>query len=131
MAEQQASGNNVALQLDVYDRGGGINKINVYQNGKLLNNKDIIKSQQNGQNHNAEHQLLTLNLTPNAGKNTVKVVASNEMGIENSSTELSFDGLTKASTSPIRILTVGIDKYSDSSLNLAYSVTHQRHWPGN
>ena len=122
MADQQAKGDNAGLQLDVFDRGGGIDKISVFQNGKLLNNEDVIASQQTLQNNNAEHRVLTLNVIPSAGKNTVKVIASNDMGIENGSTELSFDGKTKVSTSAIRMLTIGIDKYSDSSLNLDYSV---------
>ena len=122
MAEKQTNSDKAAVQLDVYDRGGGIDKIHVYQNGKLLNNKDVIAAQQALQNDKAEHRVLTLNVTPAPGKNTLKVIASNDMGIENGSTELSFDGTTKAAASAIRMLTIGIDKYSDSSLNLDYSV---------
>ncbi|MDD2659014.1 MAG: filamentous hemagglutinin N-terminal domain-containing protein [Methylococcales bacterium] len=122
MAGQQTNSDKAAVQLDVYDRGGGIDNIHIYQNGKLLNNKDVIAAQQVLQNDKAEHRVLKLNVTPSAGKNILKVIASNDMGIENGSTELSFDGTTKAAASAIRMLTIGIDKYSDSSLNLDYSV---------
>ena len=123
IAEQQAKSDKLALQLDVYDRGGGIDKIHVYQNGKILSNENVIAAQQILQDNGAEHRVLTLNITPSAGKNTLKVVASNDMGIENSSTELSFDGKTKAYASSLKLLTIGIDQYSDPKLNLKYSVT--------
>jgi len=123
IAEQQAKGDTLALQLDVYDRGGGIDKIHVYQNGKILSNENIVVAQQSLQENDAEHRVLTLNITPIAGKNTLKVIASNDMGIENSSTELSFDGKTKAYESSLKLLTIGIDQYSDDKLNLDYSVT--------
>ncbi len=120
--ERHTTENNVVAQLDVYDRGGGIKQINIYQNGKLLNNENVIASQQNLSGNKAEHRLLALNVMPTAGKNTLKVIASNNMGIENSSTELSFDSQIKAAISPIHILTVGIDNYSDNALDLDYSV---------
>ena len=123
IAEQQAKGDSVALQLDVYDRGGGIDKIHIYQNGKILSNDNVVVAQQSLQENVAEHRVLTLNITPRAGKNTLKVVASNDMGIENSSTELSFDGKTKAYASSLKVLTIGIDQYSDARLNLDYSVS--------
>jgi len=122
IAEQQAKGDNLALQLDVYDRGGGIDKIHVYQNGKILGNENVVVTQQSLQENDAEHRVLKLNITPSAGKNTLKVIASNDMGIENSSAELSFDGKTKAYASSLRLLTIGIDQYSDAKLNLDYSV---------
>jgi|GEM_PF-851724 filamentous hemagglutinin family protein len=118
LAEQQAKGDSVAVQLDVYDRGGGIDRIKVYQNGKLINPDNLVTLPES----NAEHRAITLDVIPSAGKNTVKVVVSNDMGIENSSSELSFDGKTKAYTSSLRLLTVGINEYSDVNLNLDYSV---------
>jgi filamentous hemagglutinin family protein len=116
LSEQQSKGDKVAVQMDVYNRGGGIDKVNIYHNGKIINNE---KTQLED---NAEHLASTLNIIPTAGKNTLKVVASNDMGIENSSTELSFDGKTKAYSSAVRLLTVGINQYSDQQLNLLYSV---------
>ncbi len=122
LADQQA-GDKVAAQLDVYDRGGGIDKINIYHNGRLLNNEKIVSAEQKLTEHDTEHRVLTLNIMPSAGKNTLKVIASNNMGIENSSSELNFNGETKTyAPSSLRIVTVGIDQYSDSDLNLDYSV---------
>ena len=123
LAGHQEKAGSVVLQLDVYDRGGGIDLVKIYQNGKILNNADVVAAQQTQQDKGGEHRTLTLNVTPSAGKNTVKVIASNDMGIENSSTELSFDGKTKAYTASLRLLTIGIDRYSDPKLDLDYSVT--------
>jgi hypothetical protein len=122
LAEQQTKGDNVAVQLDVYNRGGGIDKINLYHNGKLLSNEGNVVVAQTQQDNTDDHRALMVNITPSAGKNTLKVVVSNDMGIENSGTELSFDGKTKAYASSLRLLTIGIDKYSDANLNLDYSV---------
>ena len=118
LAAQQNKGDNVALQLDIYDRGGGIDQIHVYQNGKLLGNENVIVTQ----TKEADHRLLKLNILPNAGKNTVKVVATNDMGVESSGAELNFDGKSKAYSSSLKLMTVGINKYSDPNLTLSYSV---------
>ncbi len=115
---EQSVGDNVKVQMDVYNRGGGIDKVNIYHNGKNIGSQ----SEQKPADDNDEHIATTLNITPTAGKNTVKVVSSNDMGIENESSELSFDGKSKAYTSSVRLLTVGIDRYSDQQLNLLYSV---------
>jgi hypothetical protein len=122
LAEQQGTGDNVTLQLDVYNRGGGINQLSFYHNGKLINSNNAVATPQTQQENPAEHRVLTLDISPSPGKNTFKVIASNNMGIENSSPELSFDGKSKAYTSSLRLLTVGINHYSDTRLNLDYSV---------
>jgi WD40 repeat protein len=116
LADQQNSGDKVAVRLDLYDRGGGIDKIHIYQNGRLISD-DSNQTQDNG-----DHHVMTFNITPSAGKNTLKVVASNDKGIENSSSEISFDGKTKAYTSAMRLMTVGINDYKESALKLNYSV---------
>jgi hypothetical protein len=122
LAEQQSTGDKVALKLDVYDRGGGIDKIRLYHNGKLISNEETVVTNPTVEQDDAEHRMLALNIAPSSGKNTLKVVASNNMGIENSSSEISFDGKTKAYESAVRLMTIGINKYSDSDLNLHYSV---------
>ncbi len=122
LAEQQIKGDTVVVKLNIYDRGGGIDKVNIYQNGKLISNEAHIVAEQTSQEQNADHRTLTLNITPSAGKNTLKVTASNSKGIENSSAEISFDGKTKAYTSAIRLLTVGINNYKEKQLHLDYSV---------
>jgi hypothetical protein len=122
LAEQQTKGDKVAIKLDVYDRGGGINKVNIYHNGKLINTESQTTNQQSQQENNNEHRVLNLNIVPSAGTNTIKVVASNAMDIENSGTEIRFDGKTKAYSSAVRLLTVGINDYKESQLHLNYSV---------
>jgi filamentous hemagglutinin family protein len=119
LAAQQTDSDKVAVQLKVFDRGGGIDKVNIYHNGKLINHDDLVVTPTDG---DAEQRTLTLKVTPNAGKNTIRVVASNELGIENGDNEISFDGKTKAYDSSTRLMSVGINRYSDRNLNLAYSV---------
>jgi len=123
IAEQAAQDDNLTVQMDVFDRGGGIDKINVYHNGKLLNLASVLVTQKIQQENGAEQRSLLLKLLPGPGKNTLKATASNDMGIENSSTELSFDGKTKAYASSIRLLTIGIDQYLEPRLKLNYSVS--------
>jgi filamentous hemagglutinin family protein len=118
LAEQQSKGDKVNIKMDVYNRGGGIDQVNIYHNGKIIGNPN----QQKQAEDSDEHITTMLNISPTAGKNTVKVVASNDMGIENTSSKLGFDGKTRAYNSTIRLLTVGIDQYSDQQINLLYSV---------
>jgi hypothetical protein len=122
LTEQQAKEDSVAVQVDVFGRGGEIDKVNVYHNGRLIDTAGHIVLQQQSNTDDGEHRVIILNVKPNAGKNTVKVIASNSMGIENSSNEVSFDGKSKAKASFIRVVSVGIDKYRDSKLDLDYSV---------
>jgi WD40 repeat protein len=122
IAEKQQKGDEVAVQFDVYDRGGGIDKIHVYHNGRMLSDNSLLPAPQISEDGNAERRTFTLNVTPIAGKNTLKVTASNTMGIENSSSEVSFDGKSKAYASSLRLLSVGINQYSDKELDLNYSV---------
>ncbi|MEI6706152.1 MAG: GLUG motif-containing protein [Methylococcales bacterium] len=122
LAAQQDKSDKVALQLDIYDRGGGINKVRLYHNGKLISNEDSVIATQTMQEDNAEHRVLNINVTPSAGKNTLKVVASNTAGIENSSSEINFDGKTKAYQSSVRLMTVGINHYKERKFHLNYTV---------
>jgi filamentous hemagglutinin family protein len=126
LLEQPAQADKVAVKLEVYDRGGGINKVYLYHNGKALSDDHIVAEQtaQNTENteKTADHRTLTVNVTPTAGKNTLKVVASNNMGIENSGSEINFDGKSKAYISSLRLLTVGVSRYNNNLLNLHYSV---------
>jgi len=117
LAAQQEKTDTVAVQLDVYNRGGGIEKVRFYHNNKLLSDTNIQMTEET-----PDHRVFTLNILPSAGENSVKAVATNAMGIENKSAQLHFDGKTKAYTSHLRLLTVGVNKYSDPSLNLNYSV---------
>lgn len=117
LAEQQQA-NQVTVEVDIYDRGGGINKVVQFQhNGRL-----VPPENQKFKQESVDHQVLTLSVIPTTGKNSLKVIASNEMGIENSSPELYFDGKTKAYEPKLRVLSVGINQYRDRNLNLKYSV---------
>jgi len=122
LSDQQTDKDTVSLQLDVYDRGGGIKQLKVYQNERLLNNKEVIFSEQSATENGAEHKLLTLKVSPSAGKNSLKVVASNAMDIDSKGIELNFDGQSKAYTSSLKVLTIGINKYQEPQLHLNYSV---------
>ena len=120
--DHQDKSDKVTVKLDVYDRGGGIDKVSVYHNGKLIRNEEHTTDEKTSKENEAEHRTLTLKVTPSAGKNSLKVTASNSMGIESSSSELNFDGKTKAYESAVRLMTVGISQYQESRLHLNYSV---------
>ena len=112
LANQQSKGDKVVLQLKVYDRGGGIDDIKITQNGKTLPYKEVVTEQSTQQGSDAD-RVLMLNITPNPGKNTIKVVASN--GINDSSpSEINFDSATKPYAPTLHFLSIGIDKYESS-----------------
>jgi hypothetical protein len=122
MAVNQATPANqeVELTLDVYDQGGGIDTVNIYHNNKAVNAQRAVVSDKTGQD--PERRTLVIKLIPTAGKNQVKAVASNKMGIENQSNEAVFNAEMQAKTQTLKVATVGINQYRDKQLNLDYSV---------
>jgi uncharacterized caspase-like protein len=119
----QTANEDVELTVDVYDQGGGIDKVNLYHNTKAVNVQRSILSDKTvtGQD-DKEHRTLTLKLRPTAGQNQIKAIASNKIGIENQSNEAVFNSGVLAKPAKLKLATIGINQYADKHLNLDYSV---------
>jgi WD40 repeat protein len=120
--EAASNDEDVELTVDVYDQGGGIEEINLYHNDKVVNTQRSVVSDKTVKEQDRERRTLTVKLKPTAGKNQVKAVASNKLGIENQSNTASFTANVVKQASVLRIATIGINQYSDKTLDLDYSV---------
>lgn len=112
----------VELTVDVYDQGGGIENVNLYHNEKIVNVQRAIVSDQTFKEKDKVRRTITLKIKPTPGKNQVKAVASNKIGIENQSNEALFNANVAATPPMLRVVTIGINQYRDKKLNLDYSV---------
>jgi len=110
------------LIIKVTGQGGGIDKIRLYQNSKAIElSKRFIAQQQSSANNIAKRELtVRLDLLP--GENEFRAAATNKMSIEGKSAKLKIKRAAQKQTQTLRIITVGINKYSDPQLHLDYSV---------
>ncbi len=112
----------VELTVDVYDQGGGIEDVNLYHNEKAVNVQRAIVSDQTIKEKDKLRRTITLKIKPTPGKNQVKAVASNKIGIENQSNEALFNADISTKPPLLKVASIGINQYSDKRLNLDYSV---------
>ncbi len=109
----------IELDFQVIDNGGGINEIKVLQNGKrIIHDYKSTKRVRRGKRSNEHIQFL---LVP--GKNTIQISAFSNGRIESNTIEHTVYYKTDESLPDCYILTVGIDKYKNESLNLNYAKT--------
>ena len=111
----------ITIRVEAQGLGGGVDEINFYHNGKVVVPTAVINRRQES-NDKLIKKTVDYQLLPTVGKNTFKVIATNDMGIEGHSDELAVDFEGKKQKSTLHVLTVGINKYRDSRLNLDYSV---------
>ena len=118
----KSKGTYTEFTVEVYGQGGGINNVNLYHNTKAIAGKNSILNEKSFTKAHREHRSMQMKVTPINGVNSIKVIASNEMGIEGQSKEVTFK-ISKADKKPtLKIITIGINQYKDAQLNLDYSV---------
>jgi len=118
----KTTGQFAELTVEVYGQGGGIEDVNLYHNTKIIRKDKTIVKDKSFVKNNREHRSMKMRVTPVNGVNSVKVIASNKMGIEGQSKELQFE-IKKADKQPIlRVITIAVNQYKDAQLNLDYSV---------
>ncbi|MDT8406104.1 MAG: caspase family protein [Methylococcales bacterium] len=108
------------VKVTVADQGGGIAETRLYHNGKVL----PAAAQMSVEEARVDELLVktfVFAITPVRGANQLKAIASNQQAIEQAShpIDFQFDGQPVLST--LHIVTVGIDRYRDSALNLNYA----------
>ena len=112
----------VELTVDIYDQGGGIEAVNLYHNEKAINVTRAIVSDKTVQEKDKIRRTITMKIKPTEGKNQIKAVASNKIGIENQSNEATFTANVSSKPPMLRVAAIGINQYSDKRLDLDYSV---------
>ncbi|ELR72239.1 WD40 repeat protein [Fulvivirga imtechensis AK7] len=105
------------LTVDIYDGGGGVKEVNVYQNEKLIIIDDEFESLGEGQKVEKSYHVDLVN-----GANDFRVVVKNYQKIESRPDHLKveYNGEIIA-TSSLYILSVGINKYKNAAYNLNYA----------
>ncbi|GAA0891561.1 hypothetical protein GCM10009122_12400 [Fulvivirga kasyanovii] len=105
------------LEVEIYDGGGGIKEVNIYQNEKLIIIDDQLKSIGEGQRVTKKYKVDLVN-----GRNDFKVIVKNFQKIESRPDYLKveYNGEIIA-TSSLYILSVGINKYKNAAYNLNYA----------
>ncbi len=115
----------VQVIVEIVDAGGGIGDVQVYHNGKVIDrsraSKKVEKMPDGG-----IRQMLRLEISPTAGHNIIRALASNSMGIASLPATLTFESGGRKILPTLHVLSVGIDQYQDRQLNLDYSVADAR-----
>jgi hypothetical protein len=105
------------LTVEIYDGGGGVKEVNIYQNEKLVVSDTDIKSRGEGQKIIKTYAVEMVNET-----NEFKVKVVNYQKIESRADVLPIEYAGEAiATSSLHILAVGINKYKNSAYNLNYA----------
>lgn len=105
------------LTVDIYDGGGGIREVNVYQNGKLIVTDSEVKSLQQQGTISRKYPVELV-----SDINNFRVVVVNYQGIESRPDRLKIEFIgEQIVTSSLHILAVGINKYEKESYNLNYA----------
>ncbi|MFC2116034.1 caspase family protein [Bacteroidota bacterium] len=106
------------LNVNLTNRGGGINEIRVLNNGKRIpvDSEEVRKLKKEGKSMD---QSIQVNLAP--GRNTLQVSAYSEGRIESfpSVVQLFYDG--KGQVINCYLLAIGINEYENPALNLNYA----------
>lgn len=107
----------VPLTVDIYDGGGGVKEVNIYQNDKLIISDKDVKTSGEGQKRSKTYAVEMVNET-----NEFRVKVMNFQKIESRSDELMIEYTGEViATSTLHILAVGINKYKNASYNLNYA----------
>jgi len=110
------------LTVEVSGQGGGINNVDLYHNAKVISGNRAIVGDKSFIKDSRAHRTMKMQLVPINGVNSVKVIASNKMGIEGQSKEVQFKIQKPVQKPVLRVITIGVNQYMDAQLNLDYSV---------
>ncbi|NOZ34969.1 MAG: hypothetical protein GXO80_06690 [Chlorobi bacterium] len=107
----------INIKFQLTDNGGGIDEIKVMQNGKrIITDFSGLKRIKRGKKLNEEIQIM---LVP--GKNKIQISAFSTGRIESNISEQSVFYESNENLSDCYVLTIGINKYENESLNLNYA----------
>ncbi len=105
------------LTVDIYDGGGGVKEVNIYQNEKLIITDQNFKTTNMGASINKTYAVDLVN-----GENVFKVVVVNYQSIESRPDhfKVTYTGQVLA-TSSLHMLVIGINQYMNAAYNFNYA----------
>lgn len=107
----------IPLTVEIYDGGGGVKEVNIYQNDKLIINDREVKTTGEGQK-----VVKTYAVEMGNESNEFKVKVVNYQKIESRPDVLTIEYTGDViATSALHILSVGINKYQNAAYNLNYA----------
>jgi hypothetical protein len=108
------------IQVQAFDHGGGIDEIRLYQNGKVLGNERrgiaVVSSPTADSKRETFHVVLV------DGLNTFKAVALSTERVEGEPAETSVYRRGSTQQTTLHLLVVGINEYKNRALNLNYAI---------
>ncbi len=106
----------IKLSVDIFDGGGGVKEVNIYQNNKLVILDDSVKI------FNKEKVTKTYTVNLVNGENDFKVLVINYQNIESRPDHLFIQYTGELITnSDLYVLAVGINRYKNRAYNLNYA----------
>jgi len=106
----------LTLDVEVFDGGGGVREVNIYQNDKLIVTDKEYKTKQ-GDRIEKQYKVDLLNET-----NEFKVIVKNYQKMESRPEILKIDYVGQViATSSLHIMVVGINNYKNGSYSLNYA----------
>ncbi len=107
----------VHVDLQVLDQGGGIAEVRLMHNGKLVETAGA---------QSGSPASLKFDLALEGGANQLKAVAIGTDRTESAAAELTVQAPPQAQKPQLRVLSVGVNAYRNSALNLSFSVPDAR-----
>ncbi|CAA7614585.1 putative Wd40 repeat, subgroup [Candidatus Terasakiella magnetica] len=104
----------MAVSVSVTDQGGGISEVRLYQNGKLVASSPVAAGAKEF------NQSFTVTLAEGQNQLAARALSSQQIESDAASTLVVRTGSGIPGT--LRVITVGINQYSDPNLNLDYGV---------
>lgn len=119
--EPRIVGKPIFVVVVARDQGGGISTLRLYHNGKLVA-PGALMQQQDFKQDDVHLRATAFRIDPVVGINSLKAVAEGLWDIEGHSERHVIEFAGKAEKPTLHVVTVGINEYKDSRLNLNYSV---------
>ncbi len=116
VASNAANPGHATVTIEAHDQGGGVSVVRLYQNGKLIAAHRVTR----GNTLSKLTYTFDVGLVP--GENSFRGVALSDENVEsNDDTAVLSNTSAKAAASTLHVLTVGINRYKDPSLELHYA----------
>ncbi|MFZ6012598.1 MAG: caspase family protein [Bacteroidota bacterium] len=107
----------IPITVEIFDGGGGVKEVNIYQNDKLVISDKEVKTSGEGQKVVKTYAVEMANET-----NEFRVKVINYQKIESRADVLAIEYTGEViATSTLHVLAVGINKYQNSAYNLNYA----------
>lgn len=111
----------IEVGVTVRDEGGGIERINLYHNSKLVS-PDRVTSRNERDANDKRVVELVYSIRPVAGRNQFNANAVSSEAVTGMTSEAVANVIAPPRAPELHVLTIGLNEYLDSELNLNYAI---------